>query len=198
MIKAEAIEIVVKAASNTPIVFTTGYSCRIAQSIADRDSHFYMTGSMGLAATIGTGISLSTGRTVVVVDGDGSLAMNPNCLLTAGSLPGLDLVHIVIDDGAYESTGGQSSPTARLDFCRLARAAGYSHAYRVSTSTALADRLAERLARHSGPVLLHCRVTRNQAVPPPPRISIGLTRHAARFSRYLRGVTIPAVAGRTG
>lgn len=87
MNKTAVIRALIEATSTDPIIFTTGYSCRIARNVADRPNHFYMTGSMGLAASIGTGIALSTGRLVVVVDGDGALAMNPGCLLTAGALP---------------------------------------------------------------------------------------------------------------
>jgi thiamine pyrophosphate-dependent acetolactate synthase large subunit-like protein len=181
MHKAKAIQIVIDAAGDCPVVFTTGYTCRIARSLADRDRHFYMTGSMGLAANIGIGISLSLNRTTVVVDGDGSLAMNPGCLLVAGAIPNLRLIHIVLDDGAYASTGGQRSPTQRLDFCVLARSAGYPEARQVLDGPALADCLQSRISRCSGPILVHCPVSADIA-PAPPRIDLSLAEHARRFS----------------
>jgi sulfopyruvate decarboxylase subunit beta len=57
MDKADAISAVIDATPDTPVIFSTGYACRIANSIADRPNYFYMTGSMGLAANIGTGIA---------------------------------------------------------------------------------------------------------------------------------------------
>jgi thiamine pyrophosphate-dependent acetolactate synthase large subunit-like protein len=185
MDKSEAIAVIINAAVDTPVVFTTGYACRIAQSIDDRDSNFYMTGSMGLAATIGTGISLALNRTVVVVDGDGSLAMNPGCLLTAGAVPDLRLLHVVLDDGAYASTGGQISPTQRVDFCALARSAGYVEATQVVNPLALTAWLETRLDDCDAPTLAHCAVSEDKS-PPPPRIDTPLAGHAQRFARYLQ------------
>jgi sulfopyruvate decarboxylase subunit beta len=184
MRKTNAIQIVIDAAGDRPVVFTTGYICRIAKSLADRDRHFYMTGSMGLAADIGIGICLALNRTTVVVDGDGSLAMNPGCLLVAGAIPNLRLIHVVLDDSAYASTGGQSSPTQRLDFCALARSAGYAEACQVFTASALAHCLKARVSQCSGPILVHCSVSAGIA-PPPPRIDLSLAEHARRFSNAI-------------
>lgn len=188
MKKAEAIAIILEATGDTPVVFTTGYSCRIARSISDRASNFYMTGSMGLAADIGIGIALALGRTTVVVDGDGSLAMNPSCLLTAGALSDLPLLHIVLNDGVYASTGGQPSPTLQADFCALARSAGYGATYQAATSAALERFLESQLRDCAGPTLIQCAVS-PQLAAPPPRIDIGLAAHAERFSQYLQGLT---------
>jgi sulfopyruvate decarboxylase subunit beta len=185
MHKTTAIQVVIEAATDCPVIFTTGYSCRIARFLASDDRHFYMTGSMGLAANIGTGISLALNRTTVVVDGDGSLAMNPSCLLVAGAIPNLRLVHVVLDDGAYASTGGQASPTQRLDFCALARAAGYAEACELGTVPALTDFLKARVPRCGAPILVHCPVSAD-LTPPPPRIDLNLAEHARRFSHAIR------------
>ncbi len=190
MDKTEAIRTIIDAAGDAPVIFTTGYTCRIAKSLAISDRHFYMTGSMGLAANIGTGISLALNRTTVVVDGDGSLAMNPGCLIVAGALPRLRLVHLVLDDAAYASTGGQASPTQRLDFCGLARSAGYPEACRLSTAPALAGFLRARLGCCSVPTFVHCPVTADPANP-PPRIDLNLAEHARRFSQHLQ--TLPVL-----
>jgi sulfopyruvate decarboxylase subunit beta len=59
MSKTEVIRAVIDVAEAAPIVFTTGYASRIAHAIAPRPSHFYMTGSMGLAAPIAAGVALA-------------------------------------------------------------------------------------------------------------------------------------------
>jgi thiamine pyrophosphate-dependent acetolactate synthase large subunit-like protein len=184
MDKIQAIAGVIDATLTVPVVFTTGYACRIANGIADRPNHFYMTGSMGLAANIGTGIALALGRTTVVVDGDGSLAMNPGCLLAAGAMPDLRLLHIVLDDATYASTGGQPSPTRHVDFTALAKSSGYAVTHHVDTEHALADRLTAAVADCPAPTLLHCTVTPDTANP-PPRIDVDLADHAQRFAHYL-------------
>nr|AGZ94406.1 phosphonopyruvate decarboxylase beta subunit [Streptomyces sp. 31A4] len=131
------------------IVSTCGFTSRELFNAADRPENFYLVGSMGMAAPIAIGIALARpGRTVIALDGDGSLLMNLGVLpLVATS--GTDLLHVVVDNGMHESTGGQQT-VQRSDFVALARAAGYRDAVRVENS---AELRAARLA--DGPVLLH-------------------------------------------
>ncbi|MEV0730596.1 thiamine pyrophosphate-dependent enzyme [Polymorphospora sp. NPDC050346] len=175
----------IEATSVEPIIFTTGYSCRIARNVADRPNHFYMTGSMGLAASIGTGIAMSSGRRVVVVDGDGALTMNPGCLLTAGASAHLPILHLVLDDGLYESTGGQSVPSRRINFTALAEAAGYSDVWHVDDLGKLKDLLRSEVARCASPTFVHCELAERDTANPPPRVEADLTQHHLRFSRHL-------------
>ncbi|MFE6687534.1 thiamine pyrophosphate-dependent enzyme [Streptomyces sp. NPDC057743] len=135
-------------------VSTCGYITRDVYNIADRPGNFYLVGSMGMAAPIGLGVALARpDRRVVVLDGDGSFAMNPGCLpMIAEHRP--DLLHIVLDNGAHESTGGQR--TAALgDPAALARAAGYLAAHTVDSLDALAA--AHPARGTAGPTLLHLR-----------------------------------------
>lgn len=180
--KTEALRAIIAAADGRPVVFSTGYACRIAQAIADRPTHFYMTGSMGLASSIATGIAGQTGRTTVVVDGDGSVLMNPVGLLTAGAQPALPLVHLVLDDGRYASTGGQAVPV-RPDFPALARASGYRRAEMVSRVADLVESLDAALAG-TGPTFVHCVVTGVEP-PVPARVGAELGQHARRFRSAL-------------
>jgi thiamine pyrophosphate-dependent acetolactate synthase large subunit-like protein len=79
-----------------------------------------MTGSMGLVASVGTGLALATGLVTVVVDGDGSLLMNPVGLIIAGAAQ-VPLLHLVLDDGQYAWTGGQPVPAGHTDSMRWRR-----------------------------------------------------------------------------
>ncbi|MFI2189860.1 thiamine pyrophosphate-dependent enzyme [Streptomyces sioyaensis] len=192
MNKTSAIQEIISATEHQPIVFTTGYSCRIAQYIADRPSHFYMTGSMGLAASVGIGVALATEMPVVVVDGDGSLLMNPVGLISAGAMPDLGLVHIVLDDGAYASTGGQDAPSGGVDFAGWARASGYGKVLRADTEDTFASMLREATANCSSPVFIHCVLTAEDAAV-PPRIAADLGDHQRRFSHHVQTTTITRV-----
>ncbi|MFJ4184415.1 thiamine pyrophosphate-dependent enzyme [Kitasatospora sp. NPDC089509] len=186
MNKTTAIRVVLDATSDRPTVFTTGYACRIARHLADRPGHFYMTGSMGLAASVATGIALATGRTAVAVDGDGSLLMNPTTLVTAGALPGLPLVHVVLDDASYASTGGQRSPAAATDFTAWARACGYPSVARTEQPEELAALLREALER-PGPTLVQVVLT-DPDERVPPRIDLELDEHWRTFTRHVTTV----------
>ncbi|MFY1633683.1 thiamine pyrophosphate-dependent enzyme [Solwaraspora sp. WMMB335] len=185
MNKTDAIATVIRETTDEPVIFTTGYSCRIARSIADRANHFYMTGSMGLAANIGIGVALASRRPVVVVDGDGSLTMNPSCLFTAGALPDLRLVHLVLDDRSYESTGGQAVPSERIRFGALALAAGYRDASQTGDVGGLSELLRAGL-RCAGPTFVHCTIDSIQGMTPPPRIEPDLRWLAMRFTEYVK------------
>ncbi|GIF03118.1 thiamine pyrophosphate-dependent enzyme [Actinoplanes siamensis] len=185
MNKTQAIRTVIEATSDEPVIFTTGYSSRIARHVADRPNHFYMTGSMGLAASIGTGIALSSGRRTVVVDGDGALAMNPGCLLTAGTFADLPLFHLVLDDGLYESTGGQSVPSRRVSFSALAEASGYADVWQVDDLTKFQELLRSKLITCRTPTFVHCSLTEREGSGPPPRVEGELAWYQSRFAAHL-------------
>ncbi|GAA1997079.1 thiamine pyrophosphate-dependent enzyme [Catenulispora subtropica] len=184
MNKVEAIRTVLDHAADAPVVFTTGYACRIARGIADRPGHFYMTGSMGLASSIGAGLALQTGRTAIVVDGDGSVLMNPVGLLTVGALAALPLLQVVLDDGRYASTGGQAVPSRRVDLGALAGACGYRSVYETDRVEELAELLDAALPHCPGPVFVRCDL-REPDPPVAPRIDADLPAHAARFARHV-------------
>ncbi len=183
MNKTTAIRAIIDASSGQPIIFTTGYSCRIARHISDRPNHLYMTGSMGLAASIATGVAMATGSVVVAVDGDGSLLMNPGCLVTAGTTPNLALVHIVLDDSAYSSTGGQATLSARTDFVAWALASGYPSAVRTESPDEFTMLFQNALAS-AAPSLIHCVLTSEDSQV-PPRIDLDLAQHFRRFGRRI-------------
>ncbi|MEU6219999.1 thiamine pyrophosphate-dependent enzyme [Streptomyces sp. NPDC047022] len=185
MNKTTAIRALIEATTDEPIVFTTGYACRIAQGLAERPNHFYMTGSMGLASSVGTGIAQQTGRPSIVVDGDGSLLMNPAGLVCVGALDSLPLVHLLLDDGKYASTGGQYVPSGRTDFAMLARGCGYPRVERIADAAELAAALRAAIGMCSAPTFIHCVLT-DEDLPVPPRVEPGLAEHAARFSAAVR------------
>ena len=189
MNKTEAVRALIEATSTQPMIFTTGYTSRIARGIADRPNHFYMTGSMGLASSIGIGVAQETGLTTVVVDGDGSVLMNPVGLLTAGSLDSLPLVHVVLDDARYASTGGQAAPCPRTDLLALALACGYPRVREVGDVAALTAVLRTELAACQAPVLVRC-VLRGEDPPVSARVDGELGWYANRFGNHVRGLLV--------
>ena len=86
-----------------------------------------ITGSMGKASSFGLGVALARpDQQVWVLDTDGALLMNLGSLVTiARARPG-NLLHVVYDNEAYDTTGGQPTPGAGMvDFVAMAVAAGY-------------------------------------------------------------------------
>lgn len=185
VVKTNAIAHALSAATGQPAVFTTGFTSRVARDLDDRPGNFYMTGSMGLALSVGVGIAMVSGRRTLVVDGDGSLLMNPTGLVSAGGYADLPLVHLVIDDGEYESTGGQKSQSGTVDLTNWARDAGFAVARTVDEEEDLVEALAQGMAARAS-VFVRCL-----AVPPqtavPPRVEGPLAEHAHRFTEFFGG-----------
>lgn len=112
---------------NDLIVATTGYTGRELYALGDRDNQLYMVGSMGCAASLGLGLALaSPQRRVIIIDGDGALLMHLGVLTTIGYEQPANLLHIVLDNEQYESTGGQSTSSHAVDFCAIAAASSYT------------------------------------------------------------------------
>ena len=184
MNKTAAIRAIIGATETRPIVFTGGSASAIAQDLADLPNHFYLNGPLGLASAVGMGVAMETNRTTVVVDGDGSLLMNPNGLITAGTLPSLRLVHIALDDGVYAFTGGEAIPSRRADLCALARAAGYRRVFSTARIDEFAALLRSQLVSCTAPVFIRCALMIGDYAVPARQIP-SLENHARRFYRHI-------------
>jgi phosphonopyruvate decarboxylase len=125
-------------------LFTTGMISREAFNIDDRDENFYMIGSMGLLNALGLGLALQApSHTIWVIEGDGSALMSLGTLpLIATCRPG-NFIHVVLDNEAYESTGGQPTISSTVDLAALAQAAGYARVWRVDDAVSLQQALQE-------------------------------------------------------
>ncbi len=111
------------------IIASTGYTGRELYVLDDRPGQLYMVGSMGCAASLGLGIALACPqRRVIVLDGDGALLMHLGVLAMLGHERPANLVHVVLDNGMHESTGGQTTLSSTVDFCAVAAACGYPSA----------------------------------------------------------------------
>ena len=107
------------------IVCNLGIPSKELFEIKHQPSNFYMLGSMGMATPIGLGISLASDKEVVVIDGDGSILMNPGTLATAAHFNPSNLTIFAIDNRSYGSTGGQPTLTGScVDLSLLAKGFG--------------------------------------------------------------------------
>jgi thiamine pyrophosphate-dependent acetolactate synthase large subunit-like protein len=135
-----------------------------------RPQNFYMLGSMGMAVPIGLGIALAQPeRNVFVLDGDGSLLMNLNCLPTVAQVAPKNLTIVVWDNSAYQITGIQQTPTAEhTDLVAVAQGAGIA-----SAEWAKAEEHFEQLVAHAlredGPHFIGVRVDQSPGQARPER-----------------------------
>jgi sulfopyruvate decarboxylase subunit beta len=126
MIRKEAVKIIANYVKQSPIVSANGFMSRDLFETNDKESNFYMIGSMGLASSIGLGIALKNPKKrVYVFDGDGNILMNLGSLVTIGSLKPKNLVHIVFDNNSHESTGGQPTNSSKINLEKIAKNTNY-------------------------------------------------------------------------
>ena len=172
MSRIEAMEIVREvAADSRAIVASTGKIGRELFALGHRPNQFYMVGSMGCASAIGLGLCAAGNRSgALVIDGDGALLMRMGSLASIGYHRPSGLWHIVLDNEAHESTGGQPTVSLSTDFAAIASACGYRSATKVDTPEALRAAI-EQLHERPGPHLIHVKVSVGSApdLPRPDR-----------------------------
>ncbi len=119
---------------------------------------FLTVGSMGHASQIALGIALSKPlRAVYCLDGDGAAIMHLGSMITIGSVAPANLRHIILNNGAHDSVGGQPTAGFKIDFVGIASSCGYRFAESVSTSSELKSAL-EQIGSSVGPSLLEVKV----------------------------------------
>lgn len=132
----------------TAILTTTGYTGRQLYQINDHQSHFYMIGSMGCVSSIGLGLSLCTPKCrVISIDGDGALLMRLAAMPTIGHYGPGNLLHLLLDNGQHESTGGHPTVSPGVDFISIAKAVGYARSIYLHDLDELRDLLVHWQAR---------------------------------------------------
>lgn len=165
-----------------PVVCNLGIPSKELYRIMHQKSNFYMLGSMGMATPIGLGIAMSAEKEVVVVDGDGSLLMNPGTLATVAGASPRNLTIIAIDNGSYGSTGGQPTYTsACVDLEAVARGFGIRNTLKVSSAEEMQNALATPL---EGPYFIHAlAVPGNEKVPEIPLGHLDIKAGVQEFLR---------------
>lgn len=145
-------QIVSALPAEAAVVATTGmasrelFEYRKAQQ-AGHSHDFLTVGGMGHASQIACGIALAQpDRQVICIDGDGAMLMHMGSLTISAQQS--NLLHIVLNNGAHDSVGGQPTIAAQLPLAEIASAAGYAQVFSVSGTEDLKTVLQQ--AVHSG------------------------------------------------
>ena len=158
MIRKEAVKIISKSVGKNPIISANGFMSRDLFEINDKESNYYMIGSMGLASSIGLGIALkNTKKRVFVFDGDGNILMNLGSLVTIGSLKTKNLIHIVFDNNSHESTGGQPTNSSEIKLEKLAKNCNYK-IFTIKSKIQL-ESILKKIKTLQGPIFLLVKVS---------------------------------------
>lgn len=158
--REEAIKIVASYMNEKDIaVSTTGMISRElfehrANVGEDHEKDFLTVGAMGHASQIALGISLEKkDRKVWCFDGDGSIIMHMGNMAIVASLAPRNYVHVVFNNGAHDSVGGQPTVGLDIDLCAIAKSMGYKQTYSVNTAEEL-HCLLNKMSIIDGPVFI--------------------------------------------
>lgn len=141
------------------IVSTTGMISRElfeyrTQMSQGHERDFLTVGSMGHASQIALGIALEKhDRKVWCFDGDGASIMHMGGMAIVAEKSPRNFVHVVFNNGAHDSVGGQPTVGLKIDLPSIAKAVGYKYVYSVHTRDGLQALLAE-IGKQEGPVFL--------------------------------------------
>ncbi len=178
----ELIEGISDALKGKIVVSNLGVPSKELYSVLDQGSNFYMLGSMGMATPIGIGLSLATDRDVVVLDGDGSVLMNPGSLATAAQASSMNLSIVALDNGSHGSTGGQPTATrGGVDLGLLACSMGFRRVYRASKPDEVLQILSKKT---DGPRFIHAVAKPGNA--DVPNIPLSASEIKERFMKALK------------
>ncbi|MGE5329449.1 MAG: phosphonopyruvate decarboxylase [Deltaproteobacteria bacterium] len=164
MKREDAIKIIVDELNDDELIIaTTGKTSRELFEYREakgqgHENDFLMVGAMGLASAFGAEIALQRPKEkVYVLDGDGAFLMSEGVLSTIGFYSPKNFYHIVIDNSVHDSTGGQPTTSASVDFQKTATAHSYKSAETVRTTEDLKAAL-KKLKSEEGPSMLVVKV----------------------------------------
>lgn len=144
MSREEAIEkIMLSAPETAAFVSTTGMASRELYELRDKynqghEKDFLTVGGMGHASQIALAIAMQKkDRKIFCIDGDGASIMQMGGMATIGTRSPKNMIHVVLNNGAHDSVGGQPTVGRKIDLCGIAKACGYENVIKVETKAGL-------------------------------------------------------------
>lgn len=167
------------------LIATTGHTGRELYALGDRPHQLYLVGSMGCASSLALGLALARPELrVVVLDGDGAALMRMGNLAIIGAYRPPNLVHVLLDNEAHGSTGGQATVSAGISFAGVAAACGYPAVWEGDALSLLDEALGPGPA--PGPVFVHLKIAPG-APAGLPRPSLSPVEARRRFMAHIGG-----------
>lgn len=164
--REDALKLVINHLNKDDIVVsTTGMISRELFEYREKlghghDKDFLTVGSMGHSSQIALGIALSKLNTqVYCLDGDGAVIMHMGSLAIIGQQAPINFKHIVLNNGAHDSVGGQPTAGFKIDIASIANSCDYKLVMRAETSKEIPQKM-NLLKTANGPALLEIRVNK--------------------------------------
>ena len=158
LIRKEAMKVIVHEIKNEIIIAANGFISRDLFNVYDKESNFYMIGSMGLASSIGLGVAIKNPKKqIFIFDGDGNILMNFGSLVTIGSIRPQNLIHIVFDNSRHASTGGQPTNSKFIQIEKIAEKCNYSAVFRVQNKQEII-KVMKKIKTILGPIMILIKI----------------------------------------
>ncbi len=164
--REEAIKIIVPLLNeNDIVVSTTGKASRELFELREatgqgHEKDFLTVGSMGHSSSIALGIALEKpDRIVYCFDGDGAVIMHMGALSIIGQFKPKNFKHIIFNNFAHDSVGGQPTAAFNIDIPSIAKANGYADAFSAETKEEIIDKTS-KIKAMNGPVMLEIKVNK--------------------------------------
>lgn len=167
------------------VIATTGKCGRELFTLSDRAQHLYQVGSMGCATGMALGAALNVSRPIAVLDGDGAALMKLGTMATVGAYHPENFIHVLLDNGVHDSTGGQATVSPVVDFAHVALACNYRAAWRCDSLDGFSESLSSAF-RAKGPSLIHMQILPG-SIKDLGRPTLAPRDVARRFKAFLAG-----------
>lgn len=161
VLRADFIKELIRLFGNSgKIISTTGFTSRELHQIRPskyKGRDFYMVGGMGHSLSVAASYALHSKKKVLCLDGDGSILMHLGSLRTAGSLNNSNFKHIILNNNAHESVGGQTTMANGIDFNKLSKSLGYKNFYQIRKKNQIKSIL-KKFIFSKGPSLIEVKI----------------------------------------
>ena len=154
MLREDIIKHIVAVSGEDTIVSTTGKASRELFEIreANKQGHghdFLTVGSMGHSSSIALEIALQKPeKKIWIIDGDGAALMHMGSMAVLAANNPKNIVHILINNGAHETVGGQPTVMANVDLVKVAQGCDYPNVVSVDSFEKLDKALEEAKVRN--------------------------------------------------
>ncbi len=186
--REQVIRHITAVSRNDLVISTTGKASRELFEIREKydlthSTDFLTVGSMGHCSSIALGVALNTERTVWCIDGDGAVLMHMGILPVIAYHRPRNLIHVVINNGAHETVGGQPTVAGEIRLSDVARACGYPNAVTVSDEQGLERELgAAKYQRELSFIEVKCRIGSRKDLGRP---TITALENKEKFMEYM-------------
>lgn len=148
MKREDILEHILAVTGDSPIISTTGKASRELFELREKNKlvddvnvhsrDFLTVGSMGHSSSIALGMALQLPeKNIWCIDGDGAILMHGGAMAVIGKAQPENLIHVVINNEAHESVGGQPTAANAVDLTAMATACGYKYAHCVADFASL-------------------------------------------------------------